>query len=496
MADRTPLHPLFAELVEHIAIASRSDGFGIEKAIKLFEAKSEEVILAALAEAPEHADEEQVASDARANVPDAATFLEALAAAGVDVDAGVDAEIEATAAALLGHAPDPNKVAADAEIAAYYGADASLTTESLWKRDALRHRILNRAEEAELTHRYALFARTAKTLRASRDRSNLRLAALSDEVNARVETLIEAERAKRPSQRKIAAAVKALAESRRKLMELSAEIVRISLEIEDADEAAKRAESTFLAHNFKLVAHMTYKKFNQIRRRGDVMDLIQQGNLGMLDAFRKFDPTRGFKFSTFATWYINQKLSEWGYEQIGAIRVPTHRWRDARKIEQFKRDYYKAYGAEPSADEIAEGLGKSVKSINEVLRAQELMRTGSLDKPIGEDDDSATLGDLVEDRRSLSPEREAVSGSLGPIFEHAFARRLDARERRVLQMRFGMYDGESKTLEWIGDRMKITRERVRQIEAKAFEKLREDPEIRQMLGEDVIAAMLARKNAA
>ena len=495
MADRPTLHPLFAELVQHIAIASQTDGFGIEKAIKLFEAKSEEVILAALAEAPENADEEQVAAEARTAIPDAATFLEALALAGIDVDAGVDAEIEATAAKLLGNVPDVDKAANDAEVAAYYGSDASLTTEALWKRDALRHRVLNRAEEAELTHRYALFARTAKTLRISRDRAQLRLATLSNEVNKRIGELDELETAKRPAQRKIAAGIKALSDARQKLMALATEIERMNLEIEDADDAAKRAESAFLAHNFKLVASMTYKKFNQIKRRGDVMDLIQQGNLGMLDAFRKFDPTRGFKFSTFATWYINQKLSEWGYEQIGAIRVPTHRWRDARKIETFRRDYYKAYGAEPTAEEIAEGLAKSVKSINEVLRAQELMRTGSLDKPLGDDADSATLGDVVEDKRSVSPEREAVASSLGPIFEEAFARRLDARERRVLQMRFGMYDGEAKTLEWIGDRMKITRERVRQIEAKAFEKLREDPEIRQMLGEEMIAAMLARKNA-
>jgi RNA polymerase primary sigma factor len=124
------------------------------------------------------------------------------------------------------------------------------------------------------------------------------------------------------------------------------------------------------------------------------------------------------------------------------------------------------------------------------------MRTGSLDKPVGEDDDSATIGDLVADQRSANPEREAVMAALGPVFEAAFARRLDARERRVLMLRFGMYDGEAHTLDWIGKRMKITRERVRQIEAKAFEKLRDDQEVRQMLGEDVIRAMIARSAAA
>ena len=109
-------------------------------------------------------------------------------------------------------------------------------------------------------------------------------------------------------------------------------VKRVIKVITRSDLAAKKAEETFLAHNFRLVAHMAHTKHKAINRRGSLGDLMQQGNIGMLEAFRKFDPTRGFKFSTFATWYINQKISEWSYEQIGSIRVPTHRWRDKRRV--------------------------------------------------------------------------------------------------------------------------------------------------------------------
>jgi RNA polymerase sigma factor (sigma-70 family) len=496
MTQRATLHPLFAELVEHIAIASRTEEFGLESAMRAFEAKGEELVIAALSLADEESDEEQVVVEARKAIPEVEAFLEALAKAGVDVDAGVEAEIEATTAALLGSPSTEGEAPKNAEIS--YDRDAvPLEAEALWKRDALRHRILNRAEEAELTHRYALFARTAKSLKASAERTAKRLAAAQaalPEVEAALVALKTQKRA--PAAKRLEAAKAAVKEAKALIRSLETETERIEVEIEEAERAARAAEATFLAHNFKLVAHMAYKKFQQTGKRGSLMDLIQQGNVGMLDAFRKFDPTRGFKFSTFATWYINQKISEWGYEQIGAIRVPTHRWRDARKIAKFRHEYYEAYGAEPSVDEVAEGLGKSVKNVAEVMRASELMRTGSLDKPVGEDDDSATIGDLVADPRSANPEREAVMGALGPVFEAAFARRLDARERRVLMLRFGMYDGEAHTLDWIGKRMKITRERVRQIEAKAFEKLRDDQEVRQMLGEDVIKAMIARSAAA
>jgi RNA polymerase primary sigma factor len=403
-----------------------------------------------------------------------------LVARGVDVDAQVDAELNTPEAAVI--YDDPAIV---------------LDTEALWKRDALRHRILSRAEEAELTHRYTLFQRTAMGLRTSRERTEKKLVAARVAREHALAALTELKVSTRKvAAKRMATAEADFAETSRRMRELEREIVTIGDEIAEAEQAAKKAEETFLAHNFKLVAHMAYNKHKAINRRGSLMDLIQQGNIGMLEAFRKFDPTRGFKFSTFATWYINQKISEWSYEQIGSIRVPTHRWRDKRRMEKLEQEFLEAYQTAPSVEEIAEHMGKSVKNVSEVMRAKQLMNTGSLDKPTSDEDGSATLGELIADSRGVDPEHEVVAASLAPVFESAFSRCLDARERRVIMLRMGMYDGERHTLDWIGKRMKITRERVRQIEAKALEKLRDDNEIKAMLGDELIAAMAGRRDAA
>lgn len=479
MTDRPAMHPLFEELIEHIVIASRTKPFSFEDTERMYEAKIEEVMTASLAEAGEEVDEEKVRAEVAASCPDIPSFLEALVARGVDVDAQVDAELNAPETEVI--YDDPSVV---------------LDTEALWKRDALRHRILSRAEEAELTHRYTLFERTAKGLRTSRERAEKKLIGARADRETTLKALTELKVSPRKvAAKRLAAAEAAFTESSRLMRELEREIIEIGEEISEAESAAKRAEETFLAHNFKLVAHMAYNKFKAINRRGSLMDLIQQGNIGMLEAFRKFDPTRGFKFSTFATWYINQKISEWSYEQIGSIRVPTHRWRDKRRMEKLEQEYMEAYQTAPSVEELAEHMGKSVKNISEVMRAKQLMNTGSLDKPTSDEDGSATLGELIADTRGVDPEHEVIAASLAPVFEAAFARCLDARERRVLMLRVGMYDGERHTLDWIGKRMKITRERVRQIEAKALEKLREDSEIQAMLGDELIAAMAGRDAA-
>lgn len=223
------------------------------------------------------------------------------------------------------------------------------------------------------------------------------------------------------------------------------------------------------------------KKFRRSGHKGELMDLVQQGNIGMIDAFRKFDPALGYKFSTFATWHINQAISLWLYEQVGTVRVPTHRWRDAKKIAAFRNTFYTTEGRMPTNEEIGLALNKTTKKVAEINAAEDLTRVGSLDRPISEEDGATTVGEMYQDHEALTPEQLAVREALRGIFSTAFERVLDGRERRVLQLRFGIYDNIPRTLDWIGRRMNITRERVRQIEVRALNKLRKDDEIKQMV---------------
>jgi len=221
------------------------------------------------------------------------------------------------------------------------------------------------------------------------------------------------------------------------------------------------------------------------------MDLIQQGELGMLEAFDRFDPTRGYKFSTFASWYINQYISAWTFEQVSTIRVPTHRWRDARMIAHARTRLVSETGEDPTLEALAADVGKSPKKLVEILAAEEMARPTSLHQPIGDDEDDAVVGDMIADKAALNPEEVAVRNALQTILADAFERALTARERRVLQLRFGLYDGEPRTLEWIGRRMGISRERVRQIEERAFARLRSDPAIRQLLDGESVGPTMA-----
>jgi RNA polymerase primary sigma factor len=420
------------------------------------------------------------ASDETAT-PDIALVLAELGSRGIEVDDGVsESELLAASAPV-----------AQAEVAGDSGA--MLDAFGQWRRDAMRHTVLNREQEIELTTRYMLYSRTALAIRDAEDR----LAERIEEANAGIRSaqeiaeLLAAEKGKRAAKAAEEAKLDVKARERER-RELQSELAKLSREREVAEAIAKRAEEAFLGFNYRLVYAIANRKYKLSGRKGDLMDLIQQGNLGMVDAFKKFDPTRGYKFSTFATWHIQEKISAYLYEQVGSLRVPSHRWRDARKINKFREQFALANGRQPSLDEIGEALGKTGKKISEILAAEQLTRVGSLDKPVTDEQDSASLGDLIADQAALSPEQEAVRGALKVLFKGAFAELLDARERRVLQLRFGTYDNIQHTLDWIGRRMRVTRERVRQIQERAQEKLRAAPEFRALILAELGEAGLRR----
>ena len=379
---------------------------------------------------------------------DIATLLATLARAGIEVEDEID-ENEIEVGAI--------------EAVRLMGTDesGSLDAYNLWQQ-MLNHKILTREQEVELSTRYLLHQRTGRALHAAANRLEVRLNALRDELATKDldpigrETL-EAEAAR-----------------------LEAEMTATLTDAARSEAEAARAEETFICHNLRLVFALARRKYHAAGRRGDILDLVQQGNLGLIDAFRKFDPGRGFKFSTYATWHVGQAISLWLYEQVGTLRVPTHRWRDNRKINQFRTAFEAENGHAPNLEQIAAHMGKTTKKITEILAAEQLTRLDSLDAPLRNEEGSATLGEMIGDVNALTPEQLAIRSALRGLFAEAFERALDSRERRVLQLRFGMEDEAPRTLEWIGRRLNITRERVRQIEFRALQKLGKDDEIRSM----------------
>jgi RNA polymerase sigma factor (sigma-70 family) len=336
-----------------------------------------------------------------------------------------------------------------------------LSAFTLFRRQAANHRILSREEEAQYTHRYLFLKETVAALEEQRQRL----------VDRRTEAVDHGDTGT--------------------VADLDAAIAQLDTEIAEAKRLAQETKEEFLAYNHRLAIHLAMRQHEKTGRKADLMDLIQQGELGMLEAFDRFDPTRGYKFSTFASWYINQYISAWTFEQVSTIRVPTHRWRDARMIANARTRIVSETGEDPTLEVLAADVGKSPKKVVEILAAEEMARPTSLHQPIGDDEDDAVVGDMIADKAALNPEEVAVRNALQTIFADAFERVLTARERRVLQLRFGLYDGEPRTLEWIGRRMGISRERVRQIEERAFARLRSDPAIRQLIDGEAVGTTMA-----
>jgi len=227
----------------------------------------------------------------------------------------------------------------------------------------------------------------------------------------------------------------------------------------------ERAQEHLIKANSRLVVSVA-KKY--VGRGVPFLDLIQEGNIGLIRAVNKFDYRRGYKFSTYATWWIRQAVTRAIADQGRTIRVPVHMYEQINRLTRTSRQLVQELGREPTTEEIAEALGVSTKKVEQVIRVSQ--RPLSLEMPVGEEEDSY-LGDFIPDEDAQSPTDEASRQLLREVIDEIFAS-LSPREVRILQLRFGLVDGYNYTLEEVGRKFGVTRERIRQIEAQALGRLR------------------------